>query len=94
MLRFEWDEAKNTLNRAKHRVWFEEAQSVFDDPKARVFFDDAHSEAEDRFVILGMSAAVRVLVVVHCYREADSIIRIISARKATRREAKSYEEGI
>jgi uncharacterized DUF497 family protein len=89
---FEWDEAKKRANRVKHG--FEEAQAVFDDSHARVFLDSAHSAAEDRFVIIGMSATARLLVVVHCFREADSIIRIISARKATRKEARTCEEGI
>lgn len=94
MLRFEWDEGKNKLNRVKHGVWFEEARSVFDDPKCRMFHDPDHSDQEDRFVILGMSSAARILVVVHCFRETDSVIRIISARKAVKKEVKFYEEGI
>lgn len=94
MLRFEWDERKNSGNRFKHGVWFEEAQSVFDDSASRVFLDLEHSEAEDRFVIVGMSSGLRLLIVVHCYRESDSVIRIISARKATKKEAQFYEEGI
>lgn len=94
MIRFEWDETKNKFNRSKHGIWFEEAQSVFDDPSSRVFLDLEHSEEEDRFVIIGISATGWLLVVVHCYREPDSIIRIISARKATKKEEKFYEEGI
>lgn len=94
MLRFAWDEQKNKQNRAKHKVWFEEAQTVFSDARARVFYDEAHSDAEERFVILGLSSGARLLVVVHCHREASSVVRIISARKATRKEAKTYEEGI
>ncbi len=94
MLRFEWDKQKNKQNRAKHKVWFEEAQSVFEDSQARVFYDDDHSDREDRFVILGLSSAPRLLVVVHGHSAADSIVRIISARKATRKESKTYEEGI
>ena len=94
MLRFAWDERKNRANRTKHGVWFEEAQSVFDDPRARLFYDPEHSEAEDRFILLGVSSAARTLVVIHCYRDSDSMIRLISARKATRKEAGSYEEGI
>ena len=94
MLHFEWDEGKNKANRTKHRVWFEEARAVFDDPLARVFFDPEHSEAEDRFVILGTSSAARLLVVVHCHRMADSVVRIISARRATKPEGRTYEEGI
>lgn len=94
MLAFEWDEIKNKRNRAKHGVWFEEARTIFDDPKSQVFHDPEHSDEEDRFLILGMSSATRVLVVVHCYRESNSLIRIISARKATKKEVKFYEEGI
>ena len=94
MLRFEWDEVKNKRNRSKHGVWFEEAQTVFDDSANRVFLDPEHSDKEDRFLILGVSFAARLLVVIHCYRESDSVIRIISARKATKKEAKFYEEGI
>lgn len=94
MLQFEWDDGKNTLNRSKHEVWFEEAQSAFDDTRSRVFYDAGHSDEEDRFILIGMSAASRILVVVHCYRESETIIRIISARKATRKEQKFYEEGI
>lgn len=94
MLRFEWDEKKNKQNRSKHGIWFEEAQSVFDDGNGRMFLDSEHSDDEDRFVLIGMNSSVRILVVVHCYRESDSIVRIISARKATKREIKFYEEGI
>jgi uncharacterized DUF497 family protein len=94
MLRFEWDEKKNRGNRTKHGVWFEEAQSVFRDPNARLFHDPEHSEQEDRFILIGVSATARPLVVVHCYRESDSVIRIISARKATKKEVRFYEEGI
>jgi uncharacterized protein len=94
MLRFDWDERKNKSNRAKHGVWFEEAHSVFSDRHARLFHDPEHSEEEERFLLLGVSAAGRILVVVHCYREADSTIRIISARKATKKEVRFYEEGI
>lgn len=91
---FDWDEQKNRKNRAKHGVWFEEAQTVFADDRARVFCDEAHSATEERFVILGMSSASRVLVVVHCFRSADQVVRIISARKATRKERVTYEKGI
>lgn len=94
MIQFEWDEIKNKNNRSKHGIWFEEGQSVFDDLGSRVFIDSEHSDDEDRFLIVGMSSAARVLVVVHCYRESDSVIRIISARKATKKEVKFYEEGI
>jgi len=75
-------------------VWFEEAQSVFHDSYARLFYDPEHSDEEDRFILLGTSFAARTLVVVHCYRESESLIRIISARKATKKEVRFYEEGI
>ena len=94
MLRFEWDERKNRANRAKHGVWFEEAQGVFSDPHGRLFYDPEHSEGEDRFLLLGLSSAGRALVVIHTYRERDSLVRIISARKATKREQRFYEKGI
>lgn len=94
MLRFEWDEEKNRQNRQKHGVWFEEAQTVFDDSFGRVFLDDEHSDFEDRFILLGMAPSSRLLVVIHCFRDGDSIIRIISARKATKKETRIYEEGI
>ncbi len=94
MLRFDWNERKNTANRTKHGVWFEEAQSVFSDPRGRLFYDLEHSKGEDRFILLGVSSAARTLVVVHCYRGSDSVVRIISARKATRKEVRFYEEGI
>lgn len=86
-LRFEWDEAKNRENARKHGVLFHEAQTVFLDDNAARFFDPDHSEDEDRFILLGMSMKLRVLVVSHCYRENESVIRIISARKADKREA-------
>jgi uncharacterized protein len=94
MLRFEWDERKNHRNRSKHGIWFEEARTVFDDPLALLFDDPEHSKQEKRFLLLGLSSAARTLVVVHCYQEAKSVIRIISARRATKKEARFYEEGI
>jgi uncharacterized DUF497 family protein len=94
MLRFEWDERKNSGNRSKHGVWFEEAQSAFRDPNARLFHDPEHSQDEDRFILIGLSSTARPLVVIHCYKESDSVIRIISARKATRKEFLFYEERI
>ena len=78
----------------KHGVWFEEAESVFNDPHARVFDDPEHSEEEESLLLLGMSSAARPLVVVHCYRESDLVVRIIPARKATKKEVRFYEEGI
>jgi len=94
MLRFDWDERKNKVNRTKHGVWFEEAQSVFSDPHARVFHDPDHSDEEERLLLLGLSSAARLLVVIHCYRESDTVVRIISARKAIQKEVRFYEEGI
>lgn len=89
---FEWDEHKNSVNRAKHGVSFEEASTVFYDENALMIPDPDHSqwEREERFILLGFSAQARLLVVCHCYRGADSIIRIISARKANARESGQY----
>ena len=87
---FKWDSRKAKDNFQKHNVSFKEAQTVFSDPNARMIFDTEHSGDEDRFIILGISSALRLLVVCHCYRENDMIIRIISARKATRKEQKQY----
>jgi uncharacterized DUF497 family protein len=89
-LNFTWDEGKNKKNITSHKISFEEAKTVFYDPNAKVIFDPDHSEKEDRFVILGLSKFLNVLVVCHCYRENDEIIRIISARKATTKEQKQY----
>ncbi len=94
MVRFDWDEEKNKKNRKKHGLWFEEAQQVFADENALRYFDVSHSDSEDRFILLGFSASSRVLVVVYCEYNRSSTIRIISARKATKREVKAYEEGI
>lgn len=89
---FVWDRAKNEANQRKHGVSFKEAQSVFLDEKARIIYDAEHFAEEERFLLLGMSGSLRMLVVCHCYREQDRVIRIISARKATRTEQKQYEE--
>jgi len=89
-LRFEWDKDKSKANQAKHGVSFEEAASVFYDGWAVEFYDDENSEWDDRFLILGVSAKLRLLMVCHCYRAAESSIRIISARKATKNEATYY----
>lgn len=89
-LHFEWDEAKALANLKKHAVSFEEAKTVFGDERARLIADPDHSEDEDRFVMLGYSSTLKLLVVCHCYRFAEHTIRIISARKATKREAASY----
>ena len=89
-LHFEWDEHKATINAKKHGVTFHEAKSVFVDERAKLIGDPDHSEDEDRFVLLGLSSALRMLLVCHCYRNNDGAIRIISARKASVREAKFY----
>jgi len=89
-LQFIWDEKKNQLNRRKHGVSFDEAQTAFFDERAKLFFDPDHAEDEDRFILLGISFRLRVLVVCHCYREEDTLIRIISARKADHAEQEAY----
>ena len=89
-LRFEWDAAKAEANLAKHGVSLDEAASVFYDEWAVEFYDDEHSEWEDRFLLLGLSGSLRLLLVCHCHRAGEPVIRIISARKATRNEAKHY----
>ena len=89
-LRFEWDERKATANAKKHGVSFEEARSVFFDERARLIDDPDHSEDEERYILLGLSSSLRLLLVCHCYRTGGNVIRIISARKATAREPKSY----
>lgn len=88
---FEWDEHKNTINQKKHGVSFEEAETVFYDENALLVSDPDHSLDEDRFILLGFSFRARLLIVCHCYRKSDSIIRIISARRATQYEARQYE---
>lgn len=89
-LSFEWNNEKNQINQKKHGVSFEEAKSVFYDDNAIQFWDEEHSEVEDRFLLLGRSSKMRILLVVHCFREAESVIRIISARKATQKESQQY----
>jgi hypothetical protein len=89
-LHFEWDERKAVANLKKHGVSFEEAKSAFYDERAKLIVDPDHSEDEDRFILLGLSYALKVLAVCHCYRTDDGVIRIISARRATAREMKSY----
>jgi len=93
-IQFDWDERKSKSNQKKHRVSFEEAETVFLDPYARLIEDPDHSDNEDRFVMLGLSEGLRTLVVCHCYRQNDAVIRIISARKATREETEIYEERL
>lgn len=89
-LRLEWDERKAAANLKKHGVSFDEAKSVFVDERAKLIGDPDHSGDEDRFVILGLSSALRLLLVCHCYRSEGSVIRIVSARKATAKESRSY----
>ena len=88
--RFEWDERKNKANQKKHGVTFEEARAAFLDENARVMPDPEHSATEDRFVLLGLSIRLRVVVVCHCYRVGEDVIRIISARKANAAERDDY----
>ena len=90
---FDWDENKNKINQKKHGITFEEASSVFYDEMALLFDDPLHSSEEDRFLLLGMSEKSHICIVCHCYRESDAVIRIISARKATKREVQRYADG-
>jgi uncharacterized DUF497 family protein len=91
-LRFEWDPRKDAENQRNHRVSFEEAESVFSDEHALLIDDPEHSTTEARFVLLGLSIRLRVLLVVHSYRDQDAIIRIISARRATKQERSRYDQ--
>lgn len=93
-LRFEWDENKNISNQKKHRISFEEAQTVFYDDNALLIDDPDHSEEKERFILLGFSKRANMLVVCHCYWRSDSVIRIISARKATKNEERAYNARI
>ncbi|GHV18053.1 hypothetical protein AGMMS49938_18990 [Fibrobacterales bacterium] len=87
---FVWDTLKATSNLQKHGVSFLEAQGVFYDPNAKLIYDPDHSDTEERFIMLGMSKIANLLVVCHCYKDDDTHIRIISARKATIKEGKNY----
>jgi len=89
---FEWDEAKSIVNIKKHKISFEEAKTVFYDDNALLISDLEHSVSEERFIILGHSFSLKLLVVCHCYRKNNNTIRIISARKATRNESLQYAE--
>ena len=89
---FEWDEEKNRANQQSHRVSFEEAQSVFLDEDALQFYDEVHSDDEDRYIMVGLSSHLRLLLVVHTFREKDGVIRVISARKPTAKERRVYLE--
>lgn len=92
MIKFEWNPAKAASNLKKHGVSFEEAQTVFYDEFAVQFYDEPHSAEEDRFLMLGMSSGAHLLLVCHCERDGGDIIRIISARKATKQESSYYEQ--
>ena len=89
-MQFVWDQNKNLANIKKHKISFEEAQSVFFDDNARLILDPEHSMLEERFIILGITNKLKLLVVVHTYKRNDDVIRIISARKATKAETKYY----
>lgn len=91
---FDWDNNKALSNIDKHGISFEEAQSVFDDDMARLIPDPDHSEDKERFILLGLSCTLNMLVVVHCYKDDENMIRLISARKATKHETKVYKEYI
>lgn len=90
---FVWDRNKSAANKKKHGVSFEEAQSVFYDENAVEYYDPDHGKDEDRFIMLGLSVKLRILVVCHCLKNEGATIRIISARRATRSEAKHYKGG-
>ena len=90
MIKFDWSPAKSASNLRKHGVSFEEARSVFYDDFAIQFYDESHSSEEERFLMLGMSSGVHLLLVCHCERDSGGVIRIISARKATKSESSSY----
>ncbi|RTZ92359.1 MAG: BrnT family toxin [Deltaproteobacteria bacterium] len=89
-IHFEWDDRKSEHNAKKHGITFQEAATVFYDEMAIEFYDDEHSEWEDRFLLLGLSEKLNLLLVCHSYKESEGIIRIISARKATKNESKFY----
>ena len=94
MITFEWDSAKAASNRKKHGVSFEEAQSVFYDEFAVQFFDGESAEMEDRFLMLGLSSDAQLLMVCHCERHEGNVIRIISARRATKNESQFYQGAV
>ena len=93
-IKFSWDNSKAKSNLIKHKISFEEAKTVFDDDNARLIPDPEHSETEDRFILLGLSCKLKVLTIVHCYRDDENNIRIISARKSSKLETKQYREFI
>ena len=92
-LRIEWDPLKAAANKRKHGISFDEAATAFDDDEGIVIDDPEHSKGEDRFILLGMSRSLRLLIVCHCYHEGPGVIRIISARKADRSERRQYRGG-
>jgi len=93
MIKFEWDEAKAASNLKKHQISFEDAKSIFFDEFGIQFYDEEDSHEEDRFLMLGMSSEAKLLIVCHCERDHGETIRIISARKATKREGTFYRGG-
>ncbi len=93
-MKFDWDPAKAGENIKRHGVSFDEATTVFFDDLAKVAADPGHSSDEDRFVIVGFRSRQRLLLVVHCYRDRDEVIRLISARTLTKKERKNFEEGL
>ena len=93
-INFSWDKTKANSNLIKHKISFEEAKTVFDDDNARLMYDPDHSEDEDRFILLGLSCKLKILTIVHCYKDDENNIRIISARKSTKKETKQYREYI
>ena len=88
--KYVWDEEKELINIEKHDVTFREASTVFDDDNAVYVFDETHSKTEERFIVIGMSENLKMLMVCHCYRNGDALIRIISARKAVKKEVAYY----
>ena len=91
-IKFSWDHNKSQTNLAKHKISFEEAKTVFSDENARLLYDPDHSEDEERFILLGLSYKLKILTVVHCYKDTEHHIRIISARRSTKKEEKQYKE--
>ncbi len=94
LIEFTWDLKKEKINKSKHDISFKEAKSVFYDPNALLLSDPDHSDCEERFILLGLSYDLKILIVCHCYRKSGMFIRIISARKATKKEQKQYKDKI
>ena len=90
-MRFEYDENKSKINKSKHNISFEEAKELWEDPYS-FEIPSTQSEDEDRFILLGLSCKLKILTVVHCYMDNENNIRIISARKSTKKEQKQYKE--